>query len=239
MTPPWPIQATRYLVIKVAERFLKNKQVDKAVTVLARSAHRPDASALLLSCLARADLQAGRTRQALAASRRSIQRQPDAFDGYECQIEVFFHNNQPGEALRTLNRAAKSIRPDPPALVALGGLYAVYLKAQPKDAATKTNTIAFLDRVAKMNFSAPRLWQSLADTYGQIDQPKKAAAIYDKLLSETPEPSAMREVLHEKLRLYLFPGGRQNQRHQTARGHRARQSHPLPAGLVLSGRTRL
>jgi tetratricopeptide (TPR) repeat protein len=196
--------SNEYLVIKVAERFLKNKQVDKAVTVLARSARRPGASALLLSCLARADLQAGKTRQALAASRRSIQRQPDAFDGYECQVEVFFHNNQPGEALRTLNRAAKSIRPDPPALVALGGLYAVYLKAQPKDAATKTNTIAFLDRVARMNFSSPRLWQSLADTYGQIDQPKKAAAIYDKLLSETPEPSAMREALHEKLAFIYF-----------------------------------
>ena len=196
--------SNEYLVIKVAQRFLKNKQVDKAITVLARSARRPGASAPLLSCLARADLQAGKTRQALAASRRAIQRQPDAFDGYECQIEVFFHNNQPGEALRTLNRAAKSIRPDPPALVALGGLYAVYLKTQPKDAATKTNAIALLDRVAKMNFSSPRLWQSLADTYSQIDQLKKAAAIYDKLLSETPEPSVMREALHEKLAAIYF-----------------------------------
>ena len=52
-------------------------------------------------------------------------------------LKFFFHNNQMDEAARTLNRAAKSIRPDPPALVALGGLYAVYLKAQPKDAATK------------------------------------------------------------------------------------------------------
>ncbi len=196
--------SNEYLVIKVAQRFLKNKQVDKAVAVLARSARRPGASALLLSWLARADLQAGKTHQALAASRRSIQRQPDAFDGYESQIEILFHNNQLGQAVRTLNRAAKSIRPDPPALVALGGLYAVYLKTQPKDAATKTNTIALLDRVAKMNFSSPRLWQSLADTYSQIDQPQKAAAIYDKLLSETPEPSVMREALHEKLAAIYF-----------------------------------
>jgi tetratricopeptide (TPR) repeat protein len=192
------------LVIRVAQHFLKNKQADKAVTVLAKSARRPGASALLLSCLARADLQAGKTRQALAASRRSIQRQPDAFDGYECQVEVFFHKNQPGEALRALNRAAKSIRPDPPVLVALGGLYAVYLRTQPKDAATRTNAVALLDRVAQMNFSSPRLWQGLADTYSQIDEPKKAAAIYDKLLSETPEPSAMREALHEKLAAVYF-----------------------------------
>jgi tetratricopeptide (TPR) repeat protein len=192
------------LVIKVAQRFLKNKQVDKAVTVLAGSARRPDASALLLSWLARADLQAGKTNQALAASRLSIRRQPDAFDGYESQIEILLHNNQPGEAVRTLNRAAKSIRPDPPALLALGGLYAVYLKTQPKDAATKTNAVSLLDRAAKMNFSSPFLWQSLADTYSLVDQPKKAAAIYVKLLSETPEPSGMREALHEKLAALYF-----------------------------------
>jgi tetratricopeptide (TPR) repeat protein len=191
--------SNEHLVIKVAQRFLKNKQVDKAVTVLAKSARRPDASALLLSWLARADLQAGMTTQALAASRLSIQRQPDGFDGYESQIEVLFHNNQLGEAVRTLNRAAKAIRPDPPTLVALGGLYAIYLKAQPKDAATKTNAVALLDRVAKMDFSSTRLWQTLADTYNQVDQPKKAAAIYLKLLSEMPEPSVLRESLHEKL----------------------------------------
>jgi tetratricopeptide (TPR) repeat protein len=187
------------LVIKVAERFLKIKQVDKAVKVLARSARRPGASALLLSCLARADLQAGKTRQALAASRRAIQRQPDAIDGYESQVEVFFHNSQWGRALHTLNQAAKSIRPDPPALVALGGLYAIYLKTQPKDAATKTNVMALLDRAAQMNFSSPLLWQGLADAYSRIGEPHKAAAIYDRLLSETPDPSLMREALHEKL----------------------------------------
>jgi len=191
--------SNEHLAIKVAQHFLKNKQVDKAVTVLAASARRPDASALLLSWMARADLQAGKIPQALAASRLSIQRQPDAYDGYESQIEILFKNNQLGEAVRTLNRAAKLIRPDPPALVALGGLYVIYLKAQPKDAATKAVAIAFLDRVAKMNFSSPRLWQTLADTYNEVDQPKKAAAIYLKLLSEQPEPAVIREALHEKL----------------------------------------
>jgi tetratricopeptide (TPR) repeat protein len=193
-----------YLVIKVAERFLKNSQVDKAINVLSKSARRRDASALLLSCLARADLQAGRTRQALAASRRAIRRQPEAFDGYECQIEVYFHNNQPREALRTLNQASRSLRPDPPALVALGGLYAIYLKTQPKDAVTKAALVAFLDRVAKMNFSSPRLWQSLADTYSQADQPQKAVAIYNRLLAESPESSLLREGLHEKLAAIYF-----------------------------------
>ena len=131
--------SNEHLVIRVAQRFLKNKQVDKAIDVLSKSAHRPAASGLLLSWLARAELQAGKTSQALSASRLSIQRQPDAFDGYESQIEILLHDNQLNEAARTLNRAAKSIRPDPPALVALGGLYMIYLKAQPKDDAAKAH----------------------------------------------------------------------------------------------------
>jgi len=198
-TPPWRIPANERLVIKVAQHYLKNKQVDKAVTVLSKSARRGDASGLLLSWLARADLQAGKTAQALAASRLSIQRQPDAYDGYESQIEILFQNNQLAEAVHTLNRAAKSLRPDPPALVGLAGLYAIYIKAQPKDAATKASAVALLDRVAKMNFSSSHLWQTVADTYTQVNQPKKAAAIYLKLLSEQPEPPVVRDALHEKL----------------------------------------
>jgi tetratricopeptide (TPR) repeat protein len=196
--------SNEHLIIKVAQRFLKNKQVDKAVTVLAKSARRPGASALLLSWLAQADLQAGKINQALAASRLSIQRQPDGYGGYESQIEIFFHNKKMAEAVRTLNRAAKSIRADPPSLLALAGLYTLYLKAEPKDAATKTNAIALLNRVAKMDFSSARLWQTLADAYDQLDQPKKAAAIYLKLLSDTPEPSVLRESLHEKLAAIYF-----------------------------------
>jgi tetratricopeptide (TPR) repeat protein len=192
------------LVVKVAQRFLKNNQVDKAVIVLAKSSCRRDASAQLLSCLARADLQAGKTGQALAASRRAIRREPDALDGYECRVEILLHKNRPGQALRTLNLAAKSIRPDPSALVSLGGLYSAYLKAQPKDAATKTNLLALLDRVAGKQFSSPLLWQSLADTYSRIDQPMKAAAIYERLLSEAPASSLMREALHEKLAALYF-----------------------------------
>ncbi len=192
------------LVIKVAERFLKNNQVDKAIAVLAKSARRRDASAQLLSVLARADLQAGRTRQALTASRRAIRREPDALDGYECRVEILLHKNRPGQALRTLNLAAKSIRPDPSALVSLGGLYSAYLQSRPKDAATRTNLMALLDRVGRMHFSSPLLWQSLADTYSRIDQPMKAAAIYEKLLSEAPDSSLKRELLHEKLALLYF-----------------------------------
>jgi tetratricopeptide (TPR) repeat protein len=187
------------LVIKVAQRYLKTKRYDKAIALLAKSAKRPDASGLLLSWLARANLQAGKTRDALTASRQAIQHQPGGFDGYESQVEIYFRQGRWSDALHTLNRAARAIHPEPEVMVNLCGLYSAYLKAQPKDGAARTNTVALLDRVAKMNFPSTRLWTAVADIYTQAGQPKKAVAIYIKLLSQTPEPSVVRESLHEKL----------------------------------------
>ncbi|HZM03056.1 MAG TPA: tetratricopeptide repeat protein [Candidatus Saccharimonadales bacterium] len=187
------------LVIELAQRFLHNKQTDKALTLLEKSGRRVDASALVLSWLARADLQAGQTNRALEASRLAIKRQPEALDGYESELEILFQENQLAEASRVLNRAAKSIRPDPPGLVALAGLYSIYLKAQPKDLDAKARAVALLDRVAKMNFAAPQLWQRVADSYSHLDEPKKAADIYLKLLGDSSEPAVLREALHERL----------------------------------------
>jgi tetratricopeptide (TPR) repeat protein len=187
------------LVIELAQRFIHNKQVDKAVTLLEKSGSRPSASAQVLSWLARAELQADHTNRALDASRLAIKRQPDALDGYESQLEVLYRNNQMTEALRVLDRAAKAIRPDPPGLVALAGLYSIYLKAEPKDTAAKARAVALLDRVSKMNFSASHLWQRVAESYTQLDEPKKAADIYLKLLADSSEPALLREALHEKL----------------------------------------
>lgn len=191
--------SNEHLVIKVAQRFMRDNQTDKAIAVLDKSAHRREASAILLSWLARADLEAGKTNQALAASRLSIRRNPRAIDGYESELEVYFHNNQLREAARVLSKTARSIRSDPPALVALANFYAAYLKARPKDATAKAEAVALLDRISKLDFTTAHLWQAVADLYSQFDEPKKAAAIYDKLLAQTPEPSPVREALHEKL----------------------------------------
>lgn len=191
--------ANEELVIEVARHFLKDKEIGKALALLTKSAKRPDASAVLLSWLARAQLQAGHTNQALAASKLAIQRQPAELDGYESQLEIFFHAGQLSEALKTLNRAAREVRPDPAILAAVADLYAIYLKSEPRNAEAKARAIAVLDRAAGQKFTSVEMWQRLADTYSRLDQPKKAAEIYNRLLSEYPEGSAPLDTLHEKL----------------------------------------
>jgi tetratricopeptide (TPR) repeat protein len=191
--------ANEQLVISVARHYLKDKETGKALSLLSKSAHRPAASAALLSWLARAQLQAGHAGEALATSKLAVQREPTVLDGYESQFEVYVHNNQFSEALKTLNRAAREIRSEPLTLAGLEDLYALYLKSQPKDADAKARAVALLDRVAAQKFTSEELWQRLADAYSTMDQFTKAAGIYNRLLSEYPEGSTMLDAIHEKL----------------------------------------
>jgi tetratricopeptide (TPR) repeat protein len=203
--------ANEPLAINVAQQLLQNKDVDKALAILSKSARRPAASAALLSWLARAQLQANRAAQALASSKLAIQRQPDALDGYECQVEILLHDKQWSAALATLRRAARRVQAEPGVLVALADLCGLYLKSQPNDAAAKAQALAVLDRAAQLKFASTSLWQRVADHYARLDQQKKAATIYLRLLDQFPEASLTRDTLHEKLvGLYVQADDRTN-----------------------------
>jgi tetratricopeptide (TPR) repeat protein len=191
--------ANEQLVEDLARRFLRDKQPAKALALLSKSARRAEASAEILSWLARAQLQAGQTNQALATSKLAIQRQPDAPDGYECQVEILLRERQWAEALKTLRQGESQIRPDPPSLATLATLCVVYLSEQPKDSQAKALAVSILDRAASLKFSEPRLWQRVADLYSTLEQPNKAIVIYQRLLSDYPEMSTMRDAIHEKL----------------------------------------
>jgi tetratricopeptide (TPR) repeat protein len=191
--------ANEPLVIELAQLFLKNKETGKAIAVLSKSAGRPDATGAVLGWLARAQLEAGHTEAALAAAKRAVQKEPGSLDGYECQVEVYFRNNQWGDALKTLHRATRQIEPQPEALVTLANLYVIYLKNQPKETESKAQALTLLDRAATQDIDSIRLRQRMAETYAALDQPAKAAEVYDKLLAEYPDGSPQRDAIHEKL----------------------------------------
>jgi tetratricopeptide (TPR) repeat protein len=199
------------LAIEVAGQLLQDKEAEKALAVLSKSASRPNASAVVLSWLARVQLQANQVSQALATSKLAIQRQPDALDGYESQVAVLFQKKQWAEALKTIQRAARQVRPDPGLLLAVADLYGLYLKNQPKDDQAEARAVALLDRIAQIKFNSTRLWQRLAEDYARMNQEKKAATIYTRLLADFPEPSLMRESLHRELaELYVRSDDRTN-----------------------------
>ena len=80
----------------VAEWLLDQHHPERAVTLLSKVARRPDVSAPILSLLARADLQAGKTNAALAASLQAIARRPDSLQSYEGELEVLGANRKIG-----------------------------------------------------------------------------------------------------------------------------------------------
>ena len=203
--------ANEGLVTQVAAQLLQHKENDRALALLAKSASRPNASALVLSWLARVQLEDKRFKQALASSKLAIQRQPDALSGYQCLVEILLQQKEWAEAARTLHRAARQVRPDPLVLLSVADLYTLYLKNQPKDTEAEAGAVALLDRIAQLKFTSPRLWESLAEHYALMNQEKKAEDIYLRMLADAPEPSLMRDDLHRKLAdLYVQSQDRTN-----------------------------
>jgi tetratricopeptide (TPR) repeat protein len=199
------------LVIQVAGQLLHNKENDKALAILSKSASRTNASATILAWLARAQLQGNHLKQALATSKLAIQRQPGSLDGYECQVEVLLRDKQWVEAAKTIHRAASQVPSDPGLLLAVADLYSIYLREQPKDNEAETRAVELLDRIAGLKFTNPRLWPILAEDYARMNRQKKAAEIYTRLLAEQPEPSPTRDSLLEKLAgLYIQSDDRTN-----------------------------
>ncbi len=212
------------LALELGRDLLKKQHPRRAARVLSKAAQRPNASGELLSWLGRADLQAGKTNEALGASRLAIQRAPKSLDGYESLLEVLFRTGQSAEALKTLDAAAKNVHTDPLSFVALADLYSVYLKnphyvIKPADAQAITRrAVALLDRAAAKTLSARQdarqdleLWRRMGDVYNRLDQPRKAAEIYARLVESEHEPSILRNDLRGELaNLYLQAQDRTN-----------------------------
>jgi tetratricopeptide (TPR) repeat protein len=184
----------------VAEWLLEQRHPDRAVTLLSKVAGRPDVSAPILGLLAQADLQAGKTNAALAASLQAIAKSPDSLQSYEGKLEVLVKTGKMAEAINTLDLAAKHIRNTPAGLIALANLYAACRGPQDKDNdPVRLRAVAILDRAASLKFSALALWQRMADAYSRLDEPKKAADIYIRLLAQASDSSTLRNLLRQRL----------------------------------------
>jgi tetratricopeptide (TPR) repeat protein len=184
----------------VAEWLLEQRQPERAVTLLSKVAARPDVSAPILGLLARADLLAGKTNAALAASIQAIARRPDSLDSYGGELEVLVQTGKMAQAVKTLDQAAKRVRPTPANLIALANLYAACRGPEEKtNDPVRLRAQALLDRADAMNISGMTLLQRMADAYARLEEPKKAADIYTRLLAQATNSATLRNLLRERL----------------------------------------
>lgn len=188
------------LALEVSRRFLQNKQPEKALELLQRSAERKDASSEVLARLGMVYAQLGKTEEAVTACRAAIQKSPGALAGYQTLFVTYLQRQQVDEALKVVDQAAAQPRATPDFLVSLSELYVNFgmqVPARRESANAKAMTV--LLRAEKMAPRATGLRLKLADGFNLLGDTTRATQIYLDLLKGLPDTSPIREHIHAKL----------------------------------------
>src|SRR2546430_6623101 len=90
------------LVLELARRFLQNKQVDKAIDLLAKATASPRASGKMLAWLGLAYAEAGKTDLAIQADQAAIKQSPHLLLGYRNLFSIYHVNRQPRQAVKVV-----------------------------------------------------------------------------------------------------------------------------------------
>ena len=192
------------LVLDVARRLIRRKEPEaavKALELLGKAAAYPGSSGAVDALLGVAHAQAGRTEEAIAASRAAIVKAPRLMQGYQNLVQLYLQANRAEEALKLLDQATKTPAPSAQFLIDLSDLYATYIKLRIHELdAVKPKLLAVLSEAAKLQPAAPGLVQRMAENYRLVGEFKQAADLYLALLKRFPEQPSFRDRLID---LYL------------------------------------
>ncbi|PAW84781.1 MAG: hypothetical protein B9S33_11010 [Pedosphaera sp. Tous-C6FEB] len=193
--------ANEPLAIDVARRLLRKKEVGKAITVLEKSAARPEASGFVDALLGIAFLQAGKHDPAIAASRKAITKLPRSLIGYQNLAQIYLQTKQPKEALAVLDEAAALPAPELTFLLELGEAYRSHVASQPRDfELVKPKLMTVLESVTKLQPKSQSLIFRLAELLSFAGEYKRSAELYVRLLERFPNQPLLRNRIVE---LYL------------------------------------
>jgi tetratricopeptide (TPR) repeat protein len=196
------------LVLEICRNFLSKKQIDKAIDLLRKSSESPDASVLVQSWLAHAQLDAGHTNEAVATALNTVKRAPHTAEAKHSLAEIYIEIGRYADARKVLAQSEKEAKGNVASLIATAEIYSEYLKARPAE----TNLIKPRAEklLASVNLDAPgsgMLIQQVAESYRHLDEPGKAAQLLRRLLPKDPKPSAQLDLLRQRLaNLYLMNG---------------------------------
>lgn len=200
------------LALSVAQRFLQNKQYEKALELLRPAAARPDASGLVFARLGFIYSQLGQTDKAIAANREAVKKMPDSLMGYRNLYLNYLQTKQPAAALQVLDEAAAQRDVAVDFWIGLAELYSNYSLQFPtqRDAARAKARVA-LTRAAETKRLPPALRLQLADGFNQFGDTDQAARQYLELLKQSGDLPLLRESVRAKLAdIYLRTKDRTN-----------------------------
>jgi tetratricopeptide (TPR) repeat protein len=194
------------LALEVSRRLLRARRTEQVVELLTKVTARGEASAAAHALLGQAYAQLEKNDLAIAANRRAIERAPGSLAGYQNLHLLYLRNRQFKEALAVLNEAARAKAADAPFWLDLAEMFTRYAQARPGESEElKPRIVELLDRAAALQPETPGLRLKLADGYRLHGATDKAAALYLKLLEQSPRMPTVREKLTE---MYLRGGDR-------------------------------
>jgi tetratricopeptide (TPR) repeat protein len=188
------------LVLELSRRYLQAKQTGKALEVLTNATAMPNASGTLFARLGMVYSQAGKNDLAIGANRTAIKKMPRFLAGYQNLFQVQIQNSQPGEALNTLERAAKQPETDAEFLIGLAELFSNFGRTVPaKNEAIKPLALDALTRAVKLNPANPVLRLRLADGLNLMGDIRRATEIYLQLLTKYADFPRVRDDVRARL----------------------------------------
>jgi tetratricopeptide (TPR) repeat protein len=196
--------------LDVARRLIRQKKAAQAVELLSKAAAMPGASGNIDALLGVSYAQDGKKNEALAASHKAVLKAPDQLQGYQNLFHLYLQSDQPKEALKALEDAAKVSNPDINFLVDLAELYVTYTRAKTGEIEKiKPRVVSLLEAAAKLNPENPIQRQRMAESYLAVGELQKGGEIFAKLLKQFGNQPTIRDSLRARLtEIYLRSGDR-------------------------------
>lgn len=214
------------LTTEVARQLLVNKQPERALELLEKTAKRPEVSGNVYAWLGVARFQLGQTDSAIAANRTAIEKLPRLLPAYHNLCRIYIENNQGPLALDVLDLAAKQAELDAEGWLDLAQYYASYralLKAEPE--AIQRRIADALNHAEKLHPTDLDALEKLADGYRQLGNQERAAQILLEIVAKEPERAGVRQKLIDAL---LRANDRSRAREQLEALARERPTNPMP-----------
>lgn len=194
------------VVVEVARRLIRQKDSDRAISLLIQATGHPKATANLYALLGVAYAQAGKQELAILASDAALKKNPRLPQAYQNLVQIYLQNERLPEALKVLDRAVQQKGGDAGFLTSLADLYLSITRLHATELERlHPRILALLMEARRLNSDNPAVLQRMGETFRSLGEFAQAAEMYARVQALFPMNPQVRERLTE---LYLQSGNR-------------------------------
>ncbi len=194
------------VVVEAARRLIRQKDSDRAISLLIQATGNSKASANLYALLGVAYAQAGKQELAILASDSALQKNPKLPQAYQNLIQIYLQNERLPEALKVLAKASQQKGGDAGFYTSLAELYLAITRAHPTEMdRLHPRILTLLAEAKRLNTDSAAVLQRMGEAFRSLGEFAQAAEAYARMQVLFPGNPQVRERLTE---LYLQSGNR-------------------------------